>query len=105
MPACLVFSGVIAVRDTWLISAKHPDHLDHCCQNPDCRRLGCKGDRLERVPPVEGGKYRVVIEHSKTEDSYHNEPLEFLLGPSWSKTVEPWVELGHNVVTTNKPCP
>ena len=97
----MVFTGV--VRDSWVISAKHPDYADHPCKNEDCNRLGCAGDRLERCSADEAGKYKVVIEHHKTEDHHDGQPIEFVLPPTWTLAIQPWVEHGHAVAANGCP--
>lgn len=56
---------------------------------------------MERCVPPEPGKYKVIIEHSKTEDHHDGEATTFILPPTWTKAIEPWVEQGHKIVAAD----
>lgn len=86
---------MLAVRISYLTSALHPDYLDTRCP---CQGLGCGGNRLERCYVDGDRRYKVVIIHAKTDDSYGHEETNFTLPSSWCEALAPWVEEGHKLM-------
>lgn len=96
MRMCCLLST--AVRDSWLINAKHPSYAATPCSNPQCLKQGCMGNRLERNPTADGMSYKIVVEHSKTEESLRGATTVMTLPKSWTQAVSPWVEHGHTAI-------
>lgn len=77
-------------------------HFTHACHNAwgVCCRLGstCKGNRLEWVQGSNKQQLAACFPHHKNEARWDHLPIEFVLPPSLTHNLMPWVTMGHGMV-------
>lgn len=63
-------------------------------------RLGpsCQGNRIEFVPGSNHAKLKANFVHQKIEESWQHMPVGFLLPPSLTDQLIPWVTEGHQML-------
>lgn len=81
-------------------SCLHPDGVQPSggCMDTDCRQgNNCQGNRLEWVDSSKS-KLKACFPHHKNEGKWDHMPIEFVLPPSLTKQLMPWITKGHSIL-------
>jgi hypothetical protein len=96
----MMFGYLPPLRLACVRTCLHPDCVQPSggCMDTECRQgSSCKGNRLEWVDSTKS-KLKASFPHHKNEARWDHMPIEFVLPPSLTNQLMPWINKGHSIL-------